>query len=232
MRDRKAVLNPILNQVTQQLQQAGSVSPTQTGNEKPHRTQRPLDIDQKSAINQIFELFRFNYHNQFLKAFPDHDTVIMAKQLWARLLGDFPAETIMFAAEQVVKQQKFLPNVHDVVEACNSSAHKLLGMPDAHSAYIEACRAPSPKKEYTWTHPAVYYAGRSSDWFFLANSVEAKAFPVFARNYALLIERVAAGENIEIDLPKALPDHIEKPIKREDLQEKMKQLLKDSGLGN
>jgi hypothetical protein len=156
----------------------------------------------------------------------------MAKQLWARLLSDFPAETIMFAAEQVVKQQKFLPNVHDVVEACNSSAHKLLGMPDAHSAYIEACRAPSPKKEYTWTHPAVYYAGRSSDWFFLANSVEAKAFPVFARNYALLIERVAAGESIEIDLPKALPEHIEKPIKREDLQEKMKQLLKDSGLGN
>jgi hypothetical protein len=154
----------------------------------------------------------------------------MAKQLWARLLVDFPAETIMFAAEQVVKQQKFLPNVHDVVVACNSSAHKLLGMPDAHSAYIEACRAPSPKKEFKWTHPAVYYAGRSSDWFFLASSVESKAFPVFERNYAMLIERVAAGENIEIELPKALPDHIEKPIKRKDLQEKMKQLIKDAGL--
>lgn len=230
MQDRKAVLNPILNQVTQQLQQAGSVSPTQTGNEKAHRAHKPLDIDQKSAINQIFELFRFNYHNQFLKAFPDHDTVIMAKQLWARLLVEFPAETIMFAAEQVVKQQKFLPNVHDVVEACNSSAHKLLGMPDAHSAYIEACRAPSPKKEYQWTHPAVYYAGRSSDWFFLANSVEAKAFPVFERNYVMLMERVAAGESIAIELPKALPDHIEKPIERKDLQKKMKQLLKDVGL--
>lgn len=175
-------------------------------------------------------MFRFNYHNQFLKAFPDHDTVIMAKQLWARLLVDYPAETIMFAAEQVVKQQKFLPNVHDVVEACQSSAHQLLGMPDAHSAYIEACRAPSPKKEYNWTHPAVYYAGRSSDWFFLANTIEAKAFPVFERNYAMLMERVAAGEDIEIELPKALPEHIEKPIERKDLLKKMKQLLKDSGL--
>jgi hypothetical protein len=46
----------------------------------------------------------------------------------------------------------------------------------------------------------------------------------------MLIERVAAGENIEIELPKALPDHIEKPIKRKDLQEKMKQLIKDTGL--
>lgn len=227
MRDRKTVLNPILNQVTQQLQQVDSASPTQTGNEKSYRAQKPLDIEQKSAINQVFELFRFNYHNQFLKAFPDHDTVIMAKQLWARLLVDFPAETIMFAAEQVVKQQKFLPNVHDVVEACQSSAHKLLGMPDAHSAYIEACRAPSPKKEYNWSHPAVYYAGRASDWFFLANSIESKAFPVFARNYAILVEKVAAGESIEIELPKALPEHIEKPLERKDLQQKMKQLLSD-----
>ena len=228
MRDRKTAL--ILNQVTQQLQPAGSASPTLIGNEKAYHAQKPLDIEQKSAINQVFELFRFNYHNQFLKAFPDHDTVIMAKQLWARLLVDFPAETIMFAAEQVVKQQKFLPNIHDVVEACQSSAHQLLGMPDAHSAYIEACRAPSPKKEYKWSHPAVYYAGRASDWFFLANTIETKAFPVFKRNYSMLIERVAAGENIDIELPKALPEEIEKPIERKDLQKKMKQLLKDAGL--
>ena len=46
----------------------------------------------------------------------------------------------------------------------------------------------------------------------------------------MLIERVAAGEDITIELPKALPDHIEKPIERKDLQKKMKQLLKDSGL--
>jgi hypothetical protein len=227
MRDRKAALNPILNQVTQQLQRAGSASLTQTGSEQTQREQKPLDVEQKTAINQIFELFRFNYHNQFLKAFPDHDTMIMAKQLWARLLSDYPAKTIMFAAEQVVKEQKFLPNIHDVVEACQTSAHKLLGMPDVYAAYIEACRAPSPKKEYQWTHPAIYYAGRASDWFFLANTVEAKAFPVFERNYAILVEKVASGESIEIELPKALPDHIEKPLERKDLQEKMKQLLKD-----
>lgn len=138
---------------------------------------------------------------------------------------DYPADTILFAAEQVVKQQKFLPNVHDITEACKSAAHILLGMPDAHSAYVEACRAPSPKKEYKWTHPAVYYAGRASDWFFLANSIEAKAFPVFERNYTILMERVAAGESIEIELPKALPDHIEKPMDKKELQQKMKQLL-------
>jgi hypothetical protein len=219
----------LLNQVTQQLQRVSTSSSITTGDNKESVAPK-LDDNQRDAINQVFALLRFNYHNQFLKAFPDLETVKLAKQLWARLLVDYPAATIMFAAEQVVKQQKFLPNVHDMIEACQSSAHKLLGMPDPHSAYIEACRAPSPKKEYNWTHPAVYFAGRASDWFFLANSIEAKAFPVFERNYAMLIERVAEGESIEIELPKALPEHIEKPIKRKDLQSKMKQLLKDSGL--
>lgn len=218
----------LLNQVTQQLQRVSTSSSITTGDQESPT--RKLDDHQRDAINQVFALLRFNYHNQFLKAFPDLETVKLAKQLWARLLVDYPAETIMFAAEQVVKQQKFLPNVHDMIESCQSSAHKLLGMPDAHSAYIEACRAPSPKKEYKWSHPAVYYAGRASDWFFLANSVEAKAFPVFERNYAMLMERVAAGESIEIELPKALPEHVEIPIERKDLQKKMKQLLKDSGL--
>ncbi|HCM04496.1 MAG TPA: hypothetical protein DIC30_00660 [Oceanospirillales bacterium] len=218
----------LLNQVTQQLQRVSTSSSITTGDKES--AVHKLDDNQRDAINQVFALLRFNYHNQFLKAFPDLETVKLAKQLWARLLVDYPAETIMFAAEQVVKQQKFLPNVHDMIEACQSSAHKLLGMPDAHSAYVEACRAPSPKKEYNWSHPAVYFAGRASDWFFLANSVEAKAFPVFERNYVMLMERVAAGESIELELPKALPENIEVPIERKDLQKKMKQLLQDTGL--
>ena len=154
----------------------------------------------------------------------------MAKQLWARLLVDYSADIIMLACEQVVKGQKYLPNVHDVVDACEQSVHLVLGMPDAHSAYIEACRAPSPKKEYDWTHPAVYYAGRASDWFFLANTTEQKAFSVFQRNYSLLMDKVRAGEDLAIELPKALPEDIAKPIQRKDLKLKMKALLKESGL--
>ena len=187
-------------------------------------------MDQKSAINQIFELFRFNYHNQFLKAFPDHDTVIMAKQLWSRLLVDFDSNTMLKAAELVVKQQKFLPNVHDVLEACEQSQHIVLGVPDPHAAYVEACRAPSPKAEFNWTHPAVYYAGRASDWFMLANEPEQVAYPVFERNYALLLDRIRNGEELNIELPKAIPEKIERPLERKEQAQNLRDLLKESGL--
>ena len=181
-------------------------------------------MEQKEAINQIFELFRFNYHNQFLKAFPDLDTMIMAKRLWARLLGEYSGEVMMRAAERAVKESSFLPNVHEVVARCDVADS--LGLPSAHAAFMEACRAPSPKKEFNWSHPAVYFAGRASDWFFLANNVEEKTFPVFKRNYEILIKRLQNGESIEMDITKALPEHNETPLPRKEQQQRLQELKK------
>ena len=179
--------------------------------------------DQLSAINQIFELFRFNYHNQFLKAFPDLDTMNMAKRLWLRLLGDYSGEVIMRAAEKAVKENGWLPNVHEVLARCDVA--EVLGLPAAHAAYVEACRAPSPKKEFNWSHPAVYFAGRATDWFFIANEPEEKVFPVFKRNYDLLLNRIQNGEDLEIDLPRALPQETTTPLSRDEQKDRLKNLM-------
>ena len=181
--------------------------------------------DQLSAINQIFELFRFNYHNQFLKAFPDLDTMNMAKRLWLRLLGDYSGEVIMRAAEKAVKENGWLPNVHEVLARCDVA--EILGLPTAHAAYVEACRAPSPKKEFNWSHPAVYFAGRATDWFFIANEPEEKVFPVFKRNYDLLLNRIQNGEDLEIDLPRALPQETTTPLSRDEQKDRLKNLMAD-----
>lgn len=198
----------LLNQVTQQLKLAAKDSKTLAGEV------REAAPDQKEAINQIFELFRFNYHNQFLKAFPDLDTLITAKQLWSRLLLEYNSNVIMRAAERTVKESSWLPSVHDVVSRCDMA--DTYGLPSVHAAYIEACRAPSPKIEYDWTHPAVYYAGRASDWFFLSSASESTAFPVFKRNYELLLARVQNGEDLSIDVPLAIPEKIEVALTAEE----------------
>ncbi|HIE91615.1 MAG TPA: hypothetical protein EYQ83_01610 [Acidobacteria bacterium] len=209
----------VLNRVTQQLKQASADSVTPAG-----QNNAPSD-DQLSAINQIFELFRFNYHNQFLKAFPDLDTMNMAKRLWLRLLGDYSGEVIMRAAEKAVKENSWLPNVHEVLARCDIS--EVLGLPSPHAAYVEACRAPSPKKEFNWSHPAVYFAGRSTDWFFIANEPEEKVFPVFKRNYDLLLNRIQNGENLEIDIPRGLPEETTTPLSRDEQKDRLKNLMAD-----
>ena len=208
----------VLNRVTQQLRQASTDSVTQAG----QNNATPTD-GQMTAINQIFELFRFNYHNQFLKAFPDLDTLNMAKRLWLRLLGDYSGEVIMRAAERAVKENSWLPNVHEVLSRCDVA--EVLGLPSAHAAYVEACRAPSPKKDYRWSHPAVYFAGRATDWFFIANEPEEKVFPVFKRNYDILLQRLQNGETLEMDIPVALPENVSIPVSRDEQKKRMEHLL-------
>ena len=146
----------------------------------------------------------------------------MAKRLWSRLLDEYSPEVIMRAAEKAVKESSWLPNVHEVLARCDIADS--LGLPSAHAAYMEACRAPSPKKEYPWSHPAVYYAGRASDWFFLANTVEEQAFPVFKRNYDILLKRLQDGEQIDLDIPRALPEEIIHPLPRDEQNRRLEAL--------
>jgi hypothetical protein len=112
-----------------------------------------------------------------------------------------------------------------MIELCQGSFAQH-GMPDAHSAYVEACHASSPKAEYRWSHPAVYHAGKASDWFLLANSSEHVAFPIFKEHYLSICQRVLSGEKLPRIQVKKLPETIQSPLSKEENQERLAQLRK------
>ncbi len=175
------------------------------------------------AINQVFTELELAYHNQFRRAFPDATQLGMAKQLWLHALCDLTPARLRSGVRRAIQQSEFLPSLHSLREFCDPDLGEL-GLPEAHAAYIEACRAPSPKREACWSHPIVYRAGVESDWFFLANNPENVAFPVFKRNYELLIARLLDGENLDVPIPKALPEEISTPLPREENQRRLKAL--------
>jgi hypothetical protein len=146
-----------------------------------------------NAINQMFAEFELVYHNQYAKAFPSEEKLSYAKKLWFSHLAEFSAAQILNAAKRATRESEFLPTVKGILKYCQADL-STLGLPDAHSAYMEACRAPSPKAGATWSHPAVFYAGRDSDWYFLANTIEQQAFPIFRTHYANYCQRVLDGE--------------------------------------
>jgi hypothetical protein len=185
--------------------------------------------EHKEALGATFELFRISYGNQFNAAYPDLERSTAAMRLWLTHLQDYPAALIKAAAERVVKHENFLPTVAKFREHCDH-AFELFGLPDAHSAYMEACRAPQPKSEYRWSHVAVYYAGLASDWFFMANSIESKALPVFKRNYAILCERVIRGEDLKMPVRKALPAELSAPLSATQNKKKLSALRKQLDL--
>jgi len=167
---------------------AGQTSPANTSNSTLSNELRNELID---AINQVFTLFRINFHNQYYKAYSDDSALLsQAKKLWFESLKQYDANTVLEATKRIIEETEYLPTLHQMLNRC---AQTDSNAPSHHQAYVEACRAASPKAEQDWSHPAVYEAGKRSDWFFLSTTPEQFAFPVFKNNYEQLLRQINDG---------------------------------------
>ncbi len=181
------------------------------------------------AIDRLFAEFELVFHNQYQKAYPTPEKLIYAKKLWFEYLQDYRPEAIVAAASQAVRESEYLPTIASLLKYCGG-AGGLQGVPDAYSAYREACNAPQPKAEYGWSHPLVYCAGAASDWYFLATTGERQAFPVFARHYRDLCEQLARGEPLPMPSPHALAKPAPKPLAKGENQRRLRELRKQTGI--
>jgi len=216
----------LINQAAQEIARSSTTSPTEAG---PARAERAKPTDAHiDALNEVFALLRINYHNQYYKAYSDTQVLNQIKRLWLESLARFSAETLLRGVKRVIENSEFLPTLHTMIHHCESESSE--GLPDAHSAYIQACRAPSPKASAKWQHPAVYYAGRDSDWFFLSRNTENIAFPVFQRHYKQYVERVIGGEVLSPPATPLLPETIEVPLSSEENRARLKALREELGL--
>jgi Replication protein P len=150
----------------------------------------------------------------------------MAKQLWFNSLCDLTPERIREGTRRAIKDSEYLPSIHALRNYCTPRPEEL-GLPDAHRAYLEACRAPSPKAQHAWSHCAVYLAGKATDWFFLASNSENKAFPVFKQNYEILCERVMNGEQLDMPIVKMIPETVNTPLTNSERKQRMQALREE-----
>lgn len=203
---------------------ASSASPTAAGpTDTRHTDSAGAGPDRVDAINQVFAEFSLAYHNQYRKAYPDEASVMLAKKYWLACLAEFSPQQIVRAGRAAVKSSEFLPTVAAVVKACESG-HTLFGLPSPREAYLEACRATSPKSAWPWSHPAVYHAGVASDWYLLASEPESVAMPVFAHHYAVFSRRVMQGDALTTPSPPALPAEVRRPLTAAERQARMRAL--------
>ncbi|MCO1334735.1 replication protein P [Microbulbifer sp. OS29] len=203
--------------------QSATYSQTQTGNTQ---NQEVLN-EKKRAINEVFALFKLNYHNQFSAAFPDTETLHHAKRLWLEALAAFAPQDIMLGAKRAILQSEYLPTVHKMLKLCAAGEN---GLPEARAAYREACNAPSPKTNFHWSHLAVYHAGRESNWFFLANNPESTAYPVFAEHYRKICERVLKGEQLTAPEQLKLEESPSTPLSKEENTRRLAELRAQLGI--
>lgn len=165
------------------------------------------EADLIDGINQVFALFRVNYHNQYYKAFPDTETLNITKKLWLESLKRYPGSTILQAGEHLVRSQDYLPTLSQMLRTVRNCGGEAL--PEVHRAFVEACEAPSPKRSYAWSHPLVYHAGMLTGWNRLSTQPENFSFPIFRKHFEKLEQSYLAGQ--ALTLPEAAQDNERPP---------------------
>ncbi len=206
----------LVQRVARGIEASQTTSATPAGQSEPKA--RTTGEGHVEAINQVFALFRLNYHNQYYAAFPDAEQLKQIKKLWLEALAEFPPEQILRGAKHAIETSEYLPTLNRMLDCCHQGLGEY-GLPAVHDAYVEACQAPSPKSAQAWSHPAVYLAGLDTGWFFLANNEERLAFPQFREHYQRRVAAVMRGEELVIPAPEALEQRPNKRPVNSDLRE-------------
>ena len=221
----------LVDEVVQELEHSLTTSPTQAGQTDSSTSgNQTSDPDRVDAINQVFALFRLNFHNQYYKAFGDTEQLNQIKKLWLDTLLHFAPDIQLRAARTCIEDSEYLPTLHTFISACNSHQHQKLGLPPVRDAYLEACMSNEPRNNTKWTHPIVYHAGRLTGWYLLVHSAESRSFPLFEQQYNKLCDEVAAGTKLAMPTATELPPRVQATASPQEQKQRLQALRDNLGL--
>ena len=97
----------LIQKVAHKIEASRRTSPTPPGQTDPGQSRaghRAASEARVQAINQVFALFRLNYHKQYYAAYPDAEQLRQIKKLWLDSLADYPIEQILKGAKHAIEQ--------------------------------------------------------------------------------------------------------------------------------
>ncbi|MBO2610990.1 replication protein P [Shewanella algae] len=203
---------------------------------RPHIEHQP-DPDQFKAaagiINKLFSELQtcFPAWRQTFTSKADMDAV---KRTWARGLIEAKITSYKQLQWGLLKARRsespFWPSLGQFIAWCHPDPADY-GLPTPVMAFREASRKSHPAADRSnWSHPAVYVAAREVGSFELTNLPSSQSQPLFERAYKIAIRRVMAGEDLNVEIPKALPPRpaprpVESEVAKQNI-ERLKRMLK------
>ena len=175
------------------------------------------------SIDSLFLKLELAYHYQFYKVFGTDEKLKEGKKLWAVSLKNISPEVILEAVENVISSQSYLPTLTDLLKACEN-VNKNDGFLSPEEAYLEARQSYQPRKEFDWTHPIVYFAGKKTGWNILNEKDSNQNFKAFKKNYIAMKIQAQAGKKFVIE--KILENNEEVKPFNKDLFEKLRKKFK------
>ena len=178
-------------------------------------------------INLIFAELEITFHNQFHKAFPDEETLSLAKQLWLAKLEKFENELIFEAIDKIIETAKYLPSLSAVLNLIKELKFKKFKVPSPNKAYIEASSLGEINPlDFSWSHPYVYHAGAKIGWYRLKTDSEFEIKKEFLEVYGEILEESELNENFAL-LPEKKDNLVpEKPLDKKNQIERLEAIKK------
>ena len=148
------------------------------------------------SIDDLFLKIELAYHYQFYKVFGTDEKLKEGKKLWATSLKNKNPEDILKAVEFVILNQSYLPTLTDIMKACEEMKRQD-GYPSVEEAYVEARKSYQPEeKNYKWSHPIVYFAGKKIGWSYLCEKIPKKLLK-HLKNFYSLKKSQKMGHNLK-----------------------------------
>lgn len=195
--------------------------------ENGRRSSLAMAVDQELAMVDLWQRMGELFGAKWLRQYGDTDSP--AFETWCRYLSDLSAEQIKRGFVNLLQEKsRYLPDAVEFREMCLSL--KSLGLPPARRAYEEACMKPSPKAEQSWSHPAVFHAGKNTGWHELASMPTEQIYPRFEYHYSELCKRVMSGDDLTVDVPQAIPATIHRTLSSHENKSRMAELRKAVGI--
>ena len=174
--------------------------------------------NQVELINLIFAELEITFHNQFHKAFPDEETLSLAKQLWLAKLEKYQNEIVFRAIDKIIETSKYLPSLSAVLNQIKELKLLEQNIPSSNSAYIEASSLGETNPlDFNWSHPFVYHAGAKVGWYRLKTESEFDIKKEFLEAYEEVLEESEFKEGLLL-LPEIKEESKEEKPLSSDLQ--------------
>ena len=173
---------------------------------------------QVELINLIFAELEITFHNQFHKAFPDEETLTLAKQLWLAKLEKYQNEIVFRAIDKIIETSKYLPSLSAVLNQIKELKLLEQNIPSPNVAYIEASSLGETNPlDFHWSHPFVYHAGAKVGWYRLKTESEFDIKKEFLEAYERVLEESEFKESLLL-LPEIKEEFTEEKPLSSDLQ--------------
>ena len=183
--------------------------------------------NQVELINLIFAELEITFHNQFHKAFPDEETLNLAKQLWLAKLEKFDNEIIFKAIDKIIETSKYLPSLSAVLNQIKELKFQQQEIPSPNVAYAEATSLGeiSPL-DFNWSHPFVYHAGTKVGWYRLKTEAEFEIKSDFIDAYEEILEMSEAKDSL-LSLPEKKEEFFEdEPLSSDEQHARLEKIKK------